>query len=174
VPLKPEYSNNWSRSIVKRCETLHIQVPLSIRRFMDRVLGTKGHDGKLDKLSRDLYRKDYQELAPQQRDEVDSFHAKIWSPAGGSEYLGDQKGLTFGDAYDLRLEALREVNEGRYPQEIRTGLGDFAAGLARDLAESAKLHGFYDVYSKADRALFAAAAGPHRATQNIPIQPTRR
>jgi hypothetical protein len=159
-PVEPDFSKGWARSISRRCETLQIKVPLVIRRFMDRAIGTTGTDGQLDKISRDFHGKDYRELSQQQQGDVDSLHSKLWNPAGTSEYL--KSGLTFGEAYDLKLEAYRAENDKTFTQEIRSTLNDFARGLERDLQEAAKAGGFFDQFSKADKALRTAVATNRR------------
>jgi len=153
-PVEPDFSKGWARSIVKRCETLKIKPPLVIRRFFDRVTGPQGHDGQLQKLSRDFYQKDHQELTQKQRDDVDSLHSKLWNPAGTSDYL--KPGLSFAEAYDLKLETYRAQTDKAFTPEIRSTLSDFARGLERDLEEAAKAGGFYPEYSKAEKSLRAA------------------
>src|SRR5690348_15917632 len=91
-PVEPSFSKGWARSIIQRCEKLNIKPPIVIRRFQDRVTDPKGHDGALQKIGRDFYGRDYNELTQKQRNDVDDLHSKLWNPAGTSEYL--KKGLS--------------------------------------------------------------------------------
>ncbi|HKF56268.1 MAG TPA: hypothetical protein VKJ45_12510 [Blastocatellia bacterium] len=121
---------------------------------MDRVTGAGSQTAGRDKLARDFYQKDYQELPQKQQDDVDDLHGKLWNPAGTSGYL--KKGLSFAEAHHLLLEAYRAETDKQYPQEIRSALMDFARGLEKDISEAAKAGGFYPEFSKAEKSLRAA------------------
>jgi len=170
----PEFSAPVARLIMRRCATLKISPPLVIRRFQDRAEGPQGPNGAVDKIGRDFYGKEYSDLTPEQRAEVDSLKSSLTyeNPATGHPYL--KPGFTFAQARHLLIETYRAEATERYPQEIRTALVDFRTGLEKDLDESAKTHGFYPEYSRANQNLRIAAAGPHRASQTIPMVAARR
>jgi hypothetical protein len=174
VPVIPEFSAPVARLILRRCATLKISPPLVVRRFQDRAEGPKGQNGAVDKIGRDFYGKEYSDLTPDKRAEVDSLHSALGNhnPATGHPYL--KPGLTFAQARHLLIETYKTEANEHYPQEIRTALADFRTGLEKDLDESAKAHGFYQEYSKANQALRIATAGPHRAGQTIPMITVRR
>lgn len=172
TPMESEFSRGFARRILQRSQTLKTKPPLVIRRFFDRVTGPQGDEGRQNKIARDFHGLDYKELTQKQRDAVDTLHGQLWNPAGSSEYL--KPGLSFGEGYDLLLQAYRAENDKSYTQEIRAALNDFARALERDLEEAAKAGGFFDQFSRADKQLRQALAGPHRANQNIPIQAARR
>ena len=168
APLLPEFSTPVARLIARRCATLKIKSPLVIRRFLDRSEGPNGDNGVLDKLSRDFYSKEYQDLTPKQQEEMTSRRSALAysNPAEGHPYT--KPGFTFAQGHNLLLATYRE-DTSRFPGEVRAAMIDFRNALEKDLDEAAKHAGFFKQYSDANTALKIATAGPHRATQTIPI-----
>jgi len=174
VEVEPKYSSPSARLVVKRSETIGAKPPLVIRRFQDRVLGSRGSGdtGHRNRIARDFHGADYNELTPQQQDGVNDLLGKVSTPAGTFKYL--KKGLSFGEAYELLIQSFGAQGDSKLAPEIKQGLIDFRNGLEKDISEAAKAGGFFDEFSKADKALRAAVAGPHKINQSTPIQATRR
>jgi len=172
VPVRPEFSSPAARLIVRRCQTLRRKPPLAIQRFLDRADGPKGQDGIRDKMARDFHGRDFQDLPEDKKNGVRELESAMSNPATPHPYF--KAGLTFAQAHSLLIETYREETNRTLPQELRAALADFRTGLEKDLDESAKAHGFYQEYSKANQALRIAAAGPHRASQTIPMVTARR
>jgi hypothetical protein len=167
--LTPEHAAPVARRILQRCATLKIPAPSVILRFQDRAEHLRGISAHHNKIARDFYGSDYASLSQDKQQQVTSLHSSLVSenPATGHPYL--KPGFTFAQARHLLLETYRAERSNSYPQEIRTALVDFRAGLEKDLDEAAKRQGFFPEYSQANRNLRLATAGPHRATQPIPI-----
>jgi len=173
IPVIPVHSEGVARKIVQRAKVLKIQVPLVVRRFMDRLVDHDS-DGVRNKLARDLYGKDHSELDKSQQDRLWGMPSQLpgWSPAGPGPY--SKAGLDFAQAHNLLLASYKEQSNMKLPQEMRAYLIDLSHGLEHDLDDASKSHGFYQEYSQANQALRIATAGPHRAGQSIPIVTARR
>lgn len=168
-PVQPQYSQNWARGIVGRCKVKKLDTPLSIKRFLDRTVELKGWSAEVNKIARDFFGQDYNDLTKVKADEVDELHNEIWR---AKAYM--KPGLSFAEARRIRNEALLDEKNLRYPQEIRTALQDFRKGLERDMEESAKAFRFHHEYSQALRAWNLEGSTQHTINQSFPIQPARR
>ena len=159
-------ASDKAEAIRRRCETSKAPYPLPVKQWLDRTAGPKHVS---DMIGRDVYGRDYARLTQPEQLSVQELHVRHWTDADGtSNYL--KRGVTFGAAFEIRREALRAVATSRYQQEIKSGLADFARAIEHGLDAAAKRLGFYQQYSAADKALRMSVAGPHRATQNFPIQ----
>jgi hypothetical protein len=134
--VSPEFSAPYARRIVNRCKALGIASPLVIRRFQDRAEGPQGPEGPRDKIARDFYGAEFQNLPDDKKNEVTEMRGRLANPATGHPYL--RKGLTFIEARQLLVDTYRTESQNRYPQEIRTDLQDFRKGLENDLDDAAK------------------------------------
>jgi hypothetical protein len=159
-PVQPQYSQNWARGIVGRCKVKKIDPPLSIKRFLDRTAELKGESAERNKIARDFFGTDYNDLTKAKADEVDALHDESWRMKA---YL--KPGLSFAEARRIRNEALLDEKNLRYPQEVRTALQDFRKGLEKDMEESAKAHRFHYEYSQALRAWNLEAPTQHSINQ---------
>lgn len=108
-----------------------------------------------DKISRDFYGADYNQLPPEKQADVSALHGGLVNDAPDHPYL--KSGLTFIQARHLLVETYREELSNSYPQEIKTALIDFRSGLEKDIDEAAKRAGFYPEYSRANHDLKTAA-----------------
>jgi hypothetical protein len=173
VPVRPEFSTPAARLIIRRCATLKRKPPMVIQRFMDRVEDRpQGSAGGRDKTARDFFRKDYQDLPEERKGQVQDLHSAMFNPATPHPYF--KAGLTFAEGHSLLVETYREESKRDLPKELQAAMIDFRNGLEKDLDESAKAHGFYQEYSRANQALRIAAVGPHRINQSTPIVTARR
>ena len=159
VEVEPKYSSPSARLIVKRSETIGAKPPLVIRRFQDRVLGSRGSGdtGHRNRIARDFHGADYNELTQQQQDGVNDLLGKVQTPAGTFKYL--KKGLSFAEAHELLIQSFGAQGDSKLAPEIRQGLIDFRNGLEKDMYDAAKQAGFLEQYSQADKALRGALDG---------------
>jgi hypothetical protein len=165
APLTPAHSAPVARSIARHAEQLKIKPPLAIRRFMDRLDGPEGDYGIQNKLARDLHQKEYADLSEDEQERIRDINHKMRNPAGSPPYF--KAGFDFAQGHNLLLAAYSD--EKSAPKQLRFAMLDFSKALERDLDEAAKHSGFFKEYSDANMALKIATAGPHRATQTIPV-----
>jgi hypothetical protein len=155
APVEPSHSLPAAERVVARVKTLGKPVPLPVQRFMDRMSDPKAPNGVLDKLSRDLHGSDYKSLPEDKQTGVyDIAHElRNHNHATGHRYL--KAGIDFAQAKHILISTYKEVGSMKadYPQDVRHGLNDFAAGLEKDLDEAAKRGGFYDEYSRTQAEL---------------------
>jgi hypothetical protein len=159
--LVPSHSAPVARSIANHAKQLNVQVPLAIRRYMDRLDGPKGEYGLQEKLSRDIHGVDYGNLPADEQEAIRDHLHSMHNPAGNPDYF--RSGMNFAQGHNLLIAAYGEENS--VPKPLRPTMKDFVKALELDLQSAARHSGFDREYSEANLKLYAAV-NPHRINQS--------